>query len=187
MTQDNENPEEDEDELEETSEDEDELEETSELEEEVLDKNNFNENFSQNFSFSKSVPVLNQVEVAPQIIGLEQGVADEPNHKPIKENNSSNYNLGNQSEEETKYTENSAHIAFEPTKINENNLGRGNVSMERKIDQNAFFTSDLKDNNFSENTEKYLAPERVDEQKLGRESPFDAKPKKYDPNLPKAA
>lgn len=173
---------------EESSEDEvieDSEEDVSELEEEILDENQLDFSQIQNLeNFSFGAPVLDQVEIAPNIIGLEHGLASEPIHKPLDEDSSDpfKYKIGGGKNDEATYVSSDAQMSNTSGTVDFSQIGRDE---QWHRNQNTFFMSDHQRKNGDSGIEKYTVPENVDVNKEGRRDPFKRPEMKYDPKLPK--
>jgi len=135
-----------------------------------------------------NVPVLDQVEVAQQIIGLEQGVASEASHRPLqKEDDPFKYQTGNGDENGAKYMSSAVQMN---TKTERFDPLQGARNINQFSEQRAFITQSS-EAKFSDSLsmEKYEIPETIDIGEAGRAKPFEdvfkRENKKYDPNLPK--
>lgn len=159
------------------------LEET--IDSEFIDLNQF-----QQFMLSSRVgaPVLNQVEVARQIIGLEQGIASEPTHTPVKEEDDPfKYFSGKQNEQPKYVADYSVVVTTE--KIEIEGMGKRRDS---PLDREAVFTQSSEVRGMdSQGIEKYIAPTGLaHEEAFGRKSAFEREKenreeqRKYDFKLP---
>jgi hypothetical protein len=134
---------------------------------------------------SRRVPVLDQVEIAPRIIGLEQGVSGSSSDSLMSDDFSDPFKYASNKKGENgevKYISNSSHISTNAKRVDFTEVGR---SDEQRFEQSGFFTSsrEFMGSN-SENIEKYVIPGNVDLDNVGREKPFERETKKYDPKLP---
>jgi len=161
-------------------------EEVSELEEDLLEDVTIDFSQLQNFiSKQNNAPVLDQVEISPNVIGLEHGIRFEPSHRPVADDDSDpfKYHMHKDSSTDTKYVSSDGQISARTSRVNMIDVGRTN---ENLVEQGAFFTSNWNKNQFSENTERYDVPDRMDVDAAGRGDPFKPKDMNYDPKLPKS-
>ncbi len=164
-------------------------EEEPDLEDVVLGDSQLDLSQVQNLSHQSTSPVLDTVAVAPHVIGLEHGIANEPAHTPVEEDTSDpfKYNIRGGKDDETKYVSSDAQIRTSPERVDAVNIGRVDpIRPNQNIpnNQGAFFTSTHNKNNGNEGIEKYTMPENQDIDSAGRNQ-FKKTDMKYDPKLPK--
>lgn len=168
-----------------------ELREISRLEEEILNNTRIDFSELQNFiSRESSAPVLDQVAVAPRVIGLGHGSFSDELPTPLPEDNSDpfKYSIGKNEDDPTKYVSSDAQLRWSPTRTDSSTIGRENPFDPNRImpqNQSAFFTSTHQKVNGQESIEKYVMPENQNIDTAGRHDPFKMPEVKYDPKLPK--
>jgi hypothetical protein len=150
-----------------------------ESEEEFIDPNQF-QRFMRSSGFN--APVLDQVEIAQNIVGLEQGVASESVQTPLREDPFQYNSKIPGQDNNVKYISSSAHMTTEINSVDFNELGRNQNEFQDQ--RNLFMRSPELSGTEPQGLEKYELPDRTDIDNVGRKDPFKREDKKYSPKLP---